>query len=82
MINKYLAKFANVFQEITDHPEHVKNFRPKILVSQFFFKALNGDDDDDDDDDGDDTCDVELGPSLWLNFISTHSSINPLSRSN
>ena len=32
---------CNVFQEITDHPEHVKNFRPKILVSIFFFNSLD-----------------------------------------
>ena len=28
------------------------------------------------------TCDVELGPSFWLSFRSTHSSIRPLSKSN
>ena len=28
------------------------------------------------------TCDVEFGPSFWLNFRSTHSSIRPLSKSN
>ena len=28
------------------------------------------------------TCDVEFGPSFWLSFRSTHSSIRPLSKSN